>query len=100
MYRIYKEAQSPLSSVQLLECGPVVEMGDNNMSDIIRVRVKAITAKGETREDSLIVKCLENAMPLMKDYGIFHNERQVYGFVLKAMEEYFKKGEQVEFGPK
>lgn len=99
--QIYSNHSPPVRSVELIQCAPVVGLGDNYMSDLRRITVKVTTEDGSTRSESLIVKCVEFAMSLMKDYGIFHNESEMYGSVLKALEGYFlEKGEEVQFGPR
>lgn len=88
-------------TVEVLKCSGVVDIGDNYVSQMYRLRVQVIGGEPATFEESLIIKSMENTNALVKDYGIFKIEAHMYEIVLPAFSEYFRNvGVDIEFGPK
>lgn len=99
--RVYENAEPAVSSTKITNCGSVVGLGENYASQLFRVNVQVTLTGGSTREDSLVIKSLENTDVRMKDHGVYTIEAEMYGSVLKKFEGYFQEqGQAVEFGPK
>lgn len=101
--KVYEDQQPKPSAVDILKCTSVVGVGDNYLSKMIRINVK-LSFADETiasREDSLVIKSLENTDKVMKEYGIFQIESDMFAHVLKTFEGYWTEhGRPVEFGAK
>lgn len=97
-----KDADAPAATYEIVQCGSVVGVGDNYLSQMYRVTVKVTSADGKEREESLVIKSLEKTDAMMKEYGIFKIEFEMYDKVLPKFEGYWSEVGQpeVQFGPK
>lgn len=96
----FVETFRPASDVQITDCSSVVEVGDNYVAKMYRLDV-AIKENGVEKSDSFIIKSLENLNPLMKDFGIYETEKELYVDVLPEFSKIWSDiGKPIIFGPK
>lgn len=101
VYRDRSEFKGKKCDVEILKCSGVVEVGDNYLSKMYRIRVKVSGGDGVSIEDNLIVKSLEHTNPMMLEAGIFAIEKVMYKDILPAFDKLWKEvGVDVQFGPK
>lgn len=80
----------------------MVEIGDNYVAKLYRVDVD-IKEEGsdEFKDDSYVIKSLENLDPMFKGFGIYETERELYVDVFPEFTKIWEQsGKRIEFAPK
>lgn len=79
-----------------------MEIGDNYVAKMYRVDVDIKEADSETSKDeSYVIKSLENLDPMFKQFGIYDTEKELYVDVLPQFDQIWSDiGKPIVFAPK
>lgn len=90
------------TDVNIRKCSSVVEIGDNYVAKMYRVDVDIKEADSETcKDESYVIKSLENLDPMFKQFGIYDTEKELYVDVLPQFDQIWSDiGKPIVFAPK
>lgn len=95
-----QEIRPSAKEVHFKKCSSVVEVGDNYLAKMYRVDLDLKGDEG-TVSESFVIKSLENIDAMMKSFGIFDTEKELYVDVLPEFARIWSDiGKPTEFAPK